>query len=92
MYKAYLSDLKPKGLGGLENAACVTLCNMHTAIRPIEAEVFAVWTSDVTFLIFLWPLGASWNLWGLFLETLGGHLGPRGLVLRDTWKRPCEFL
>ena len=45
-------------------------------------EVFAIVICDVTFVVFLWPLG---ELWGFLWEALGGHLGPLGFVLGKIW-------
>ena len=37
----------------------------------------------------LGPLG---DLWGLFWEAFGGHLGSLGVVLEEVWGRPRDFL
>ena len=51
-------------------------------------EVFAVSTYDATFIIFFWPLGASWGPLG---PLLGGFWRPFG-VSWEVWGRPWDFL
>ena len=43
--------------------------------RVVIFEVFAVFTCDVTFVVFLWPLGASWGSLG---PPFGGSWRPSG--------------
>ena len=49
--------------------------------RVVVFEVFVVFTCDVTFVVFLWPLGASWGSLGRLLEASWRHLGASAGVL-----------
>ena len=51
----------------------------------INFKVFAVLTWYVLFVVFKWPLGASWEPLSLLGEAIGGHVGPLGVVLGEIW-------